>query len=64
MNRQWIAGIVVSIAIAAAPFVTAGSTPEVGAAAPPLELAAPDGESYSLPRAEGPTVLIFYRGLW
>ena len=64
MNNRWIARIVVSVAVAVAPFVTAGSTPGVGDAAPPLELAASDGDTYSLPRAEGPSVLIFYRGLW
>ena len=37
---------------------------EVGSAAPPLELTAPDGSRHSLAAADGPRVLIFYRGLW
>lgn len=38
--------------------------PEVGSAAPGLELAASDGSRHSLAAIDGPTVLIFYRGLW
>ncbi len=45
--------------------VAAGSPqPEVGFAAPALELAAADGSSRSLAAIDGPRVLIFYRGLW
>ena len=65
MNRRWIARIVMSMLVAAsAPWLVAGSIPEVGNTAPPLELKASDGQSYSLAKAEGTTVLIFYRGLW
>ncbi len=38
--------------------------PEVGSAAPPLELKAADGNIRSLAASDGPKVLIFYRGLW
>ena len=38
--------------------------PEVGSAAPMLDLAAADGSRRSLAMIEGPKVLIFYRGLW
>ena len=37
---------------------------EIGAEAPELELPATDGSTRSLADADGPTVLIFYRGLW
>jgi len=37
---------------------------EVGAAAPELQLTAADGSTRSLATAAGPTVLVFYRGLW
>jgi peroxiredoxin len=50
--------------VAAAPLLLAGSMPEAGGEAPPLELAASDGRTYSLAKATGTTVLVFYRGLW
>ena len=37
---------------------------EIGAEAPELELPATDGSTRSLATAAGPTVLVFYRGLW
>jgi hypothetical protein len=53
------------LAAAVASPVQAGSPVlGVGSAAPPLELTAADGSSYSLGTGDGPRVLIFYRGLW
>ena len=37
---------------------------EVGSKAPELDLTAADGERRSLTEVDGPTVLVFYRGLW
>ena len=44
----------------------AAGTPlvEVGSPAPELELTSAAGEARSLAAVDGPTVLIFYRGLW
>ena len=55
-----------SVALAAMiAFSAAGSSlPEVGSAAPPLDLKAADGTSHSLAVIDGPRVLIFFRGLW
>lgn len=65
MNKRWIARIVMPILVAAsAPWLVAGSIPEVGNSALPLELKSSDGQTYSLAKAEGTTLLIFYRGLW
>ena len=50
---------------ATAAFSTAGSSlPEVGPAAPPLDLKASDGMRHSVDAGDGPKVLIFFRGLW
>jgi len=49
------------------PFLAvAGDAPVLGegAAAPGLELPSTDGSMRSLAAATGPTVLVFYRGLW
>lgn len=46
-------------------FSASGSSlPEVGSAAPPLDLKASDGTSHSLAAIDGPRVLVFFRGLW
>lgn len=37
---------------------------EVGSAAPALRLPSAGGNSRSLADADGPTVLVFFRGLW
>jgi hypothetical protein len=46
--------------------LAAASTPavEVGHTSPPLQLPASDGSTRALGHGEGPTVLIFFRGLW
>jgi peroxiredoxin len=65
MRMNSLAGFMVSTAVAAAGLTaSAGSLPDVGSAAPPLQLAGADGGSRSLAATDGPKVLIFYRGLW
>jgi len=61
LHRCFVFAAAATFALTAA----AGSPePEVGFAAPALELAAADGSSRSLAAIDGPRVLIFYRGLW
>ena len=60
LPRLGLVGLLASVAISAA----GSSLPEVGSAAPPLDLKASDGTSHSLAAIDGPTVLIFFRGLW
>lgn len=66
MTRKLSSRLIVLAATAALAISApaASQTLEVGAGAPPLELAAADGTSRSLAAANGPIVLIFYRGLW
>ena len=53
-----------AVAAFALPAPAAASSIEIGSTAPPLELIAADGSQRSLAANDGPTVLIFYRGLW
>ena len=66
MNMTSIAKFVLFVSAATVALTaSAGSPlPEVGSAAPPLELVATDGSRHSLATIDGPRVLIFYRGLW
>ena len=65
MRMKLIAGVVLAaVASTALPAAAGSPSPEVGTAAPPLQLAAGDGSSRSLAAIDGPRVLIFYRGLW
>ena len=41
-----------------------GDPPAVGATVPDLTLSAIDGSEYTLSHREGPTVLVFFRGVW
>ena len=61
-----LARFAVLMAAATLPIPVFAASPalEVGSAAPPLELTAADGRQRSLAEIEGPTVLIFFRGLW
>jgi hypothetical protein len=65
MKMKSIAGVVLAaVASTALPAAAGSPTPEVGTAAPPLQLSAAEGSSRSLAAIDGPRVLIFYRGLW
>jgi len=66
MNMKSLTGFVLlaAAAIPAIPAIAAQPVPKVGSAAPALNLPAADGGHRSLAAANGPTVVIFYRGLW
>ncbi len=66
MNMKSLVRFVLLAAAAtiAVPALAASPMPEVGSAAPPLDLPAADGSHRSLAEIDGPRVLIFYRGLW
>lgn len=62
---RFTAALTLLPAMLALPLIAAdGPAVGVGSAAPVLELSATEGETRSLANAGGPTVLIFYRGLW
>jgi len=66
MNLDSMARIILLLSATAftLPASAQSPLPEVGSAAPPLELVAADGSRHSLATIDGPRVLIFYRGLW
>ncbi|MDX2437543.1 MAG: hypothetical protein QNL88_10900 [Acidobacteriota bacterium] len=61
LHRCFVFAAAMTVALTAA---AGPPVPDVGSAAPALELTAADGSSRSLAAAGGPRVLIFYRGLW
>jgi hypothetical protein len=56
--------LLTAAAAAAVPAFASTPMPEVGSAAPSVDLPAADGSRASLAAIDGPRVVIFYRGLW
>jgi len=69
MSRQAVAGVAIALAFLMASgtvVVSQEALPEVGQEVPDFTLPMLDGELLSLSegRAEGPVVLVFFRGAW
>ncbi len=63
-RRALSTALILSLALAG--MIVAAELPESGAAVPDFTLGALDGESRTLSErfAEGPVVLVFFRGVW
>jgi len=65
-DRKLPAALLLILALAAMTSAAAAELPESGAEVPDFTLTSLDGESRTLSdrRAEGPVVLVFFRGVW
>ena len=63
---RWVLSIALILSLAHAGATVAAELPEDGAAVPDFTLGTLDGESRTLSErfAEGPVVLVFFRGVW